>query len=74
MFLFSAGATGIDDDRISVDCGSGGNDAELSTNSACSKPEDELEKPPHRSSSLGVVSGNAFFTKIYIPVYYILYI
>lgn len=45
----------MDNDGTSVSNGS-----ELSVNSTCLKPEDELEKPAHRSnSSLGVVSRNA---------------
>jgi len=53
--LLCAGAAGVENDRTSVGSGNG---AELSTNSACSRPEDELEKLPHRSSSsLGVVSA-----------------
>lgn len=71
-FCFSAAGAqnGVNSDRTPVDGvggggGGSGNGAEPSTaaaaaanNSACSKPDDELEKLPHRnSSSLGVVSG-----------------
>lgn len=71
MCFSAAGAqNGVNSDRTPVDGvggggggggGDSGNGAEPSTaanNSACSKPDDELEKLPHRnSSSLGVVSG-----------------
>lgn len=55
FFLYFPDATGVDNNRTLV--GAIGNGTELPTNSAYTKPEDELEKLPHRStSSLGVVS------------------
>lgn len=61
--LHSPGTACVDNDRTPV--GAIGNGTELPTNLACTKPEDELEKLPHRStSSLGVVSDRWFFSII----------
>lgn len=65
--LYYPGAAGVDSDRTPV--GAIGNGTELSTNLACTKPEDELEKLPHRStSSLGVVSDRRCFFFYFICI------